>query len=79
MELFPFCYIAFALGSANCILLFTFKELSEILEGCLRTEDNPQIKKKEHYYFSFAIEGSKVYFKRKLPQNEYVEITEHLI
>jgi len=79
MELFPNCYIAFALGSANQILLFTYEQLSNILDGCLRTADNPEIKKKAHYHFSFAVEGSKVYFKRKLPKNELVEITNQLV
>ena len=79
MELFPSCYIAFALGSSEQIILFKYEELSSLLDGCLRTEENPDIKKKAHYHFSFAVEGSKVFFKRKLPKKEFIEITNRLV
>lgn len=79
MRLFPTCYIAFALGSAEQVLLFKYGELEGILEGCLRTQENPDIKKKAHYHFSFAVEGSKVFFKKKLPEREFVDITHLLV
>lgn len=79
MVLYPKCYIAFALGSADQVLLFTYEQLESILDGCLRTEENPEIKKKAHYHFSFAVEGSKVFFKRKLPEKELIDITNLLV
>lgn len=80
LELFPECHIAFALGSPDNVLLFTFDELMILLEGCLRTKEDETIGKKAHYHIAFAVEGEKqVYFKRKLPEREYDDVTHSLI
>ena len=78
MELYPTCHVAFALGSAEQVLVFDFFSFSKMLEGCLRTSEDPDKKKKAHYHFSFAVEGSKVYFKKKLPEREFIEVTDCL-
>lgn len=78
MELYPTCYVAFALGGAEQVLVFDFSNFREMLEGCLRTSEDPDKKKKAHYHFSFAVEGSKVYFKKKLPEREFIEVTDCL-
>lgn len=78
MELYPTCHVAFALGSAEQVLVFDFFSFSKMLEGCLRTSEDPDKKKKAHYHFSFAVEGLKVYFKKKLPEREFIEVTDCL-
>ena len=80
LELFPECHIAFALGSPDNVLLFSFTELKSLLEGCLRTKEDEQIGKKAHYHLSFAVENEKqIYFKRKLPQREFEDVTRSLV
>lgn len=79
LELFPKCHVAFALGDANHVLLFPYATLSKMFEGCLKTKEDPQIKKKSHYHISFAVEGSRVYFKKKLPEKEFVDVSDYLI
>ncbi len=79
LELFPTCYVAFALGSADQILVFRFEQFRSLLSGCLRTQEDPSVKKKAHYHFSFAVEGAKVYFKKKLPKRDFIEVTDRLM
>ena len=79
LGLYPICHIAFALGSAEQVLVFPFSDFKDLLKGCLRTQEDPDKKKKAHYHFSFAVEGTRVYFKKKLPEKEYVEVTERLM
>jgi len=80
MELYPDCKIAFALGSAKEVLLFDYKQLKDILPHCLRTKHDDNIGKKAHYHFSFAVENNgKVYFKQKLPEKDFVDITYLLV
>ncbi len=78
LDPYPSCYVAFALGSPNQVLLFPFSRLKLMLEGCLRTKEDPGIKKKAHYHISFAVEGSRVYFKKKLPEREFIEVSSFL-
>lgn len=78
LELFPNCYVAFALGGSNQVLVFSFEEIKKMLPGCLRTKEDSSKKKKPHYHFSFAVEGSKVFLKKKLPEREFVEVTDFL-
>lgn len=79
LELYPKGYVAFALGSVEQVLVFPFNEFSNLLNGCLRTQEDPEKKKKAHYHFSFSVEGSRVYFKKKLPEKEFIEVTEKLM
>ncbi len=78
MELYPKCYIAFALGSSSQVLVFEFSRFRKMLDGCLRTKEEPEKKKKAHYHFSFAVEGSRVFFKKKIPLKEFIEVTDCL-
>lgn len=78
MELYPTCYVAFALGSADQVLVFDFNSIMQMLQGCLRTSEDLSKKKKAHYHFSFSVEGPKVYFKKKLPEREFIEVTDFL-
>lgn len=59
--------------------MFPFNEFSNLLNGCLRTKEDSEKKKKAHYHFSFSVEGSRVYFKKKLPEKEFIEVTEKLM
>lgn len=79
LKLYPTCHVAFALGSAEQTLVFPFAEFKDLLKGCLRTKEDLKKKKKAHYHFSFAVEGSKVYFKKKLPEKDFIEVTDKLI
>ena len=79
LELYPKGYVAFALGSVEQVLVFPFNEFSNLLNGCLRTKEDSEKKKKAHYHFSFSVEGSRVYFKKKLPEKEFIEVTEKLM
>lgn len=79
LSLFPRCYIAFALGSDKEILLFSFTQFKKMLNGCLRTKEDASINKKAHYHFSFAVEGSTVYFKKKVPERDFVNVTKYLV
>lgn len=78
LELFPTCYVAFALGGAGHVLVFSLTEIKKMLVGCLRTKEDSSKKKKAHYHFSFAVEGAKVFFKKKVPEREFVEVTDFL-
>lgn len=79
LELFPRCFIAFALGSSDNVLLFSYKQLSRMLSGCLRTKEDLEKKKKPHYHIAFSVDGSKVYFKQKKPTREFIDVSEDLI
>lgn len=79
LEIYPTCHVAFALGSAEQVLAFSFADFKNLLKGCLRTKEDPEKKKKAHYHFAFAVEGSKVYFKKKLPEKEFIEVTDKLV
>ena len=79
LELYPTCHVAFALGSAEQALVFPFTDFKELLKGCLRTKEDQEKKKKAHYHFSFAVEGSRVYFKQKLPEKAFIEVTDKLV
>lgn len=80
LELFNKCYVAFAMGSADHVLLFSYSEIKEMMKGCRRTEGDASKKKKPHVHFSFAVEGKKlVYFKKKLPVREFVNVTDALL
>ena len=79
LELYPKGYVAFALGSVEQVLVFPFNEFSNLLNGCLRTKEDSEKKKKAHYHFSFSVEGSRVYFKKQLPEKEFIEVTEKLM
>lgn len=79
MEIFPKCFIAFALGSVEQVLLFPYDRFKKMLEGCLKTKEEPDKKKKAHFHFSFAVEGTKVYFKKKVPHREFVNVSECLV
>ncbi len=80
MELFDECYVAFAMGSADHVLVFQYSEIKEMLKGCLRTSTDETIGKKAHYHFAFAVEGKKhIYFKKKLPQRDFVDVTDSLL
>ena len=50
-----------------------------MLEECLKTKEEPDKKKKAHFHFSFAVEGSIVYFKKKVPEREFVNVSEYLV
>ena len=78
MELFPECYVVFALGGSEHVLLFPFDCFRKMLEGCLKTKEDLEKKKKAHYHFAFAVERTKVYFKKKLPEREFVEVSNYL-
>ena len=79
MDIFPECYVAFALGSVEQVLLFPYDRFKKMLEGCLKTKEEPDKKKKAHFHFSFAVEGSIVYFKKKVPEREFVNVSEYLV
>lgn len=79
MELFPNCYLAFALGSADHVLLFPYEHFKEMLKGCLRTKEEPEKNKKAHYHIAFAVEGSQIYFKKKLPKRDFINISKYLV
>ncbi len=80
MELFEECYVAFAMGSSSHVLVFSYSKIREMLKGCLKTVDDESIGKKAHYHFSFAVEGKKhIYFKKKLPEREFVDVTDALL
>jgi hypothetical protein len=80
LEDYPKAYVAFALGGQDNILLFSYKELKELLKGCLHTDEDLEKKKIAHYHFSFAVEGkSIVYFKKKIPERDFVNVADHLI
>ena len=79
LELFPECHIAFALGSSKQILVFDYTQIKNMLKCCLKTRADDQIGKKAHYHISFSVEGNgKVYFKKKKPEREYVDVTDAL-
>lgn len=78
LKLFPRCYVAFALGAPDRILLLSFEDIKKMIPGCLRTEEDPSKNKKAHYHFSFAVEGSQVFFKKKLPEREFVNVSAYL-
>jgi len=78
LKLFPTCFIAFALGGSDHVLVFPFDRLEELLKGCLKTKEDPSISKKAHYHLSFAVEGSHVYFKQKIPEKDYIEVSDYL-
>ena len=79
MDLYSECYIAFALGSSDNVLLLTLNELKSLLPGCLRTEEDEVKNKKAHYHFSFAVDNQRVSFKQKLPTRDYIDVTKHII
>lgn len=79
LEIYPTCHVVFALGSAEQTLVFPFADFKNLLKGCLRTKENLEKKKKAHYHFSFSVEGSRVYFKKKLPEKEFIEVTDKLV
>lgn len=73
---FSRCYIAFAMGSEDQILLFQLSQVQSMLDHCLRTEENIEIGKKAHYHFSFAIDSNdSVFFKQKLPVHELIDVS----
>ena len=79
LKLFPTCHIAFAMGGAENVLVFPYDKFTTLLDGCLRTKEDASIKKKAHYHFSFAVEGSKVFFKKKVPEKELIDVSEFLM
>jgi hypothetical protein len=79
MDLYSECYLDFALGSSDNVLLLTLNELKSLLPGCLRTEEDEEKNKKAHYHFSFAVDNQHVSFKQKLPTRDYIDITKHII
>ncbi len=79
LEIFPKCYIAFALGSSEQVLLFPYEKFKNMLPGCLHTKEDVTKKKKAHYHFSFAVEDSSVYFKKKLPEREFIDVSKYLV
>lgn len=79
MDLYSECFIAFALGSSDNVLLLTLNELKSLLPGCLRTEEDEEKNKKAHYHFSFAVDNQRVSFKRKLPTRDHIDVTKHII
>lgn len=79
-DVYPKCYLAFAMGSSDNVLLFTYQEVKELLAGCLRTQDDETIGKKAHYHFYFDDNGeNKVYFKKKKPVAELIDVTKSLV
>lgn len=78
MKLYPTCYVVFALGSADHLLVFEFGKLRQMLDGCLKTREDPEKKKKAHFHIAFSVEESRVYFKKKRPEREFIEVTEYL-
>lgn len=79
LELFPKCHIAFALGSSREVLLFDYKQLKQMLQGCLKTREDEEIGKKAHYHIAFAVEGNgRVYFKKKKPERDFIDVTSAL-
>ena len=80
MELYPVRHIAFSLGSEKNVLLFNLDELKEMFEGCLKTKEDESKGKKSHYHISFAVEDNgRVYFKKKKPTRDYIDVTSKLI
>ncbi len=79
LELFPNCYVAFGLGSADNMLLFEYSVITKMLEGCLKTKHDPSKHKKAHYHISFGVDDKKVYFKQKKPKRQYIDVTSYLI
>lgn len=79
LALFPECKIVFALGSSKHLLTFTYTEFEEMLKGCLRTKEDLSIGKIAHYHIAFAPENNgRVYFKKKLPEHDFIDVTDHL-
>lgn len=79
LELFPACHIAFALGSSEQFLVFDYSQLSEMLKGCLKTKADPTKGKMPHFHIAFSVESNgKVYFKKKKPEREFLDVTNAL-
>lgn len=80
LETFPKAYVAFAMGGDKNIMLFEFETFKELLPGCLRTEEDSDKRKVAHYHISFDVETSNVvYFKKKKPERDFVEVSRYLI
>ena len=80
MELYPECHVAFSLGSSKDVLMFTYDELKDMLTGCLKTKEDEKKKKKPHYHISFSVENNgNVYFKKKKPVRDFINVTNKLI
>ena len=80
LDLFGECFVAFAMGSSDHVLLFRYSKIKEMLNECRRTVDDETKNKKAHYHISFAVEGRKlVYFKKKVPVREFVNVTDSLL
>lgn len=80
LELYPTCHVAFVLGSEEKVLLFDYMEFKEMLKGCRKTKEDVSKKKKAHFHIAFAVEGENIaYFKKKLPENEFVNVSDALI
>lgn len=79
LRLYPQSYVAFALGSADQILLFDFETIDGMLRGCLRTKEDTSLRKSAHYHIAFSVEGSIVYFKKKLPEHDFINVSTYLM
>lgn len=80
LELYSICYVVFVLGSEDKVLLFDYKTLKKMLSGCRKTKEDISKRKMAHFHISFAVEGKNVvYFKKKLPEKEFINVTYALI
>ena len=79
MELFPECHVAFALGSSKQVLVFEYAKLKTMMQYCLKTKEDASIGKKAHYHISFSVEANgRVFFKKKKPEKELMDVTDAL-
>lgn len=77
---YPNYYIIFALGSPDNILVFNMNKFEKMLEGCLHTEEDLTKNKTAHFHISFSVEGNrKVFFKKKKPTREYIDVSSALL
>lgn len=79
LELFPQAFVAFALGSDHNVLLFNFMSIREMLSGCISTKADESLGKKAHYHIAFSVDGHQIYFKKKLPERDFINVTSSLV
>lgn len=71
-------YVAFAMGTAQNLLLFNVDELTSMLPYCRSTlvKGSSAV---HHYHFSFVMNGKEAYFKRKIPERFNQDVSSSLI
>lgn len=77
---YPHSYVVFALGSSDNTLEFSLKEFENMLEGCLHTSEDHAKKKTAHFHIAFSVDGNRaVFFKKKKPVRDFVDVSSSLI